>query len=226
MKYIIIRSIYQPTRTHRNVIQNCNSCTLYVIRQTSNFEDRFFISGRCHNVRISCLLYVFYRSSLRANNKTNYAIRNSNFYSCRPWCVGRWRARCQRVQSVVFPLRSYLREMFSGGDYLSFGQSYIFFSPGYDKNRLFTTHRCLDISVGLSSQSLNFAAWKEATKTCTSETRGLQSQLLQTNSITIFLRRNPRKLTLATYNFCYVFRTRHCNAFGHIHGLFVAKVVK
>ncbi len=52
-----------------------------------------------------------------------------------------------------------LWEMFGRWQNLSFGSSDIFFTTSDDKNGFFSTYRRLDVSVGFSSQSLDFTPW-------------------------------------------------------------------
>lgn len=54
--------------------------------------------------------------------------------------------------------------MFGRRQYLLLGLGHVFLASGNDKHGFFTTHRSLDVRIGLGAQSLDFTAWGKKKK--------------------------------------------------------------
>lgn len=153
---ILISSIQQSTRTHRNMIEYFGAGALHVLGQSRHFEDRFFISRRSDDISVGLLLDSLNSGTLWTHHQADNPVWNSYTDCCVSGrCWRRW-TRSERCQTVVLSLGSYLRKMFSCRNYFALSCRYVFLSSGNHKHRIFSTHRCFDVGIRLGSQSLNF----------------------------------------------------------------------
>ena len=140
-----------------NVCLNLFLGHLNILRQSSHLEHGLLVPGGGHDVGVGLLLDPLDGGALGPDHEADHPVGDPDLDGCLAGGVGHHLSQGQCGVDVVLPGGSDLREVLGCAEDLSLSAHHVLLPPGDNKHRLLSSHRGLDVRVGLGSQCLDFA---------------------------------------------------------------------
>lgn len=160
VKVVVALQVYECAGAQRDVCLDLLTCPVDVLRHARHLKHRILLSTRCHNVCVSLLLDTFDRGSFRPDHQAHHTVGHTHLDSSLARKV--WRPRKRTSISPGFAARRTNHgEVISCRDNLTLGHFHVLAAARHYKHRVLTSHRGLDVSVGLCSQGFDLTTYKQ-----------------------------------------------------------------
>lgn len=131
---------------------------VHVFRESGDFENRFLVPGRRHDVGVGLLLDPLDGGALGTDDQSDDPVGDPDLNCGLPGGVGHQLTQGQGGVDVVFARGSNLGKVIGRRKDFAFGGADVLLAAGDHEDRFLPAHGGLDVSVGLGSQGFDFAA--------------------------------------------------------------------